>query len=440
MSPDEVLQYISQYTGGDASKARYGYESKEIDNPNPRLREKPGQEKITVRLETWRTPDGQIIWQGYRDPANGEQYIEEKRETPKPTAGTTTAGTASERTAEDIEPDPNNPGHFRRVRRTLNPDGSGKEVIGYDPVSDDVARAAGKLPEKPKEPTTIPTNTTERVVLQRNPDGTTSEIPNPNYVPPKPSAKQTVTLENGTKAVFNPDTGKLEPITLGQSSSSPLPQFDPGTHLSIISAAVQSKLNEIMQDTTLSNEEKLKRAEIIVAQGKLLNDETSTVLTNQANIRTQDISQRTADMTQANQRGTWGNDIYTNAYKNAATAAQYQPAGADAGSGMIGQMLLNAGSIGASGGYANSPQVPQGQAQQQMMGMGMPGMPAININLGGLTLPQNPSAQNILDAAAQPGSPAPIAPTQPTPPGTFPAEPFDPNQPQAQFAASMMGG
>lgn len=274
---------------------------------------------------------------------------------------------------------------------------------------------------KQPAPTVVGTNTTEKYIVKS--DGT--QVPNPNYVKPKPSAGTIFTAENGQKVRYDPDTKTYEPITVGQSHIN-VPPLDPQAHFGMFAQVMSSMLQKIQDDPTMSVADKDKAMEQVKAQIELMHQESAEALTAQGNVRTQDITQRGQDMNDQASRRTWASDLQQNAYKNTAAAAQYMPAGSDPSQGMIGQMLLGAGTAGAFGGLPQpQPQVPQGPAQQQVMGMGLPGM------IGQVLM----SADQIIQQAQQPGAKAPLAPTTPNT-DQWP----DPNQqPTSPMMSGVMG-
>lgn len=355
-------------------------------------------------VEVWRTaPDADPETTGekidsYVDKDQQQKY---EKENPAPRASTTPGDSASNSPADRaLDAEKQREREWNRDNGGLYETHAERKIREAKETADaDAKKKADALANKP---TNVPTTTTEPNLVSRNPDGSLKTDPNPNYVPPKPAAGQIVTLENGTKAVFNPDTKTFDPVPVGQSNVN-VPPLDPQAHMGMFAQVMSTMMQKIQNDPTMSAADKVKAMDQVAAQIELMHKESAEALTAQGNVRSQDITQRGQDMNDQASRRTWASDLQQNAYKNTAAAAQYMPAGSDPSQGMIGQMLLGAGTAGAFGGLPQpQPQVPQGPAQQQVMSQGMPGFPGITINVGGAPQQPSPMMAGVMNAPQQP--------------------------------------
>lgn len=79
---------------------------------------------------------------------------------------------------------------------------NGKAYI-YDPETGSFTPATG-LPDEAQKPATVNTSPSEQYVVQQMPDGTLKQVPNPNYVPPKPN-KPDVHIAGNRVVIVGPD-------------------------------------------------------------------------------------------------------------------------------------------------------------------------------------------------------------------------------------------
>lgn len=223
------------------------------------------------------------------------------------------------------------------------------------------------------------------------------------------------------------------PVT---TAAKPLGSLPADTHLGTVTRAVQAKLDEIYADPNLTEKEKLDRATLMVNAGDALLKETQSILTAQQTAFSNETTLRGQDLAETQSRRNFSQNVWDTAYKQAVELNKYQPAGSDTGfQAMLGQMLLGSGFAAANGGMRDvaRPAMPQGL--QQAQGLGLPGMPAININVG-TAAPPSVQAATQLPPAPPPAPPMPNP--SPVLPNPAPESP-DAMDPNAQYPAWLHG-
>lgn len=76
----------------------------------------------------------------------------------------------------------------------------------YTIVTDGVVASNRRSTPSDERPQTVPTNTTEPHIVTRNPDGSLTTTPNPNYKPPDPQKPSYITAQDGT--IYEVQPGK----------------------------------------------------------------------------------------------------------------------------------------------------------------------------------------------------------------------------------------
>jgi hypothetical protein len=191
----------------------------------------------------------------------------------------------------------------------------------WDPATQTWINPPG-APAATTKPTTVATNTTDQFIIQMAADGTTKQIPNPNYVPPK--ATQVGTNPNDPFIQMSDGT-----VTPNQNYTGP--QTINGVPLATFSAAINAKIKQQNSD---------------IAQGRLDTEQAKVEFSQwfQTNVKAPIDQQRADAATQnaatASQRADWQQQYQTdtmaqtakqNAFSNANTMEQTgQQAGRDA--------------------------------------------------------------------------------------------------------------
>lgn len=437
MTPQEVLDYVSRYVGGDASKARYGIEYKEVEDPSLSVGERAKRAslnqstKIRIPVETWKTPDGQVIYAGYRDPQNAEAYVPVQQETPKPAGSTDTASnspadraldaehqrerewnrdngglyeTHAERKTREtadavraaaankpgevtsIEDDPAHPGQKHSVTREVDASGKPGRVIKDDPYTPPKVAPTPLGTDTTKNEVSGVTTSVEHVLM---PDGTQRDIPSTATViaGPKPP-----TMIDGKPFDIKPDpaTGRLVATAVDIVGATPsvtqpesLAGWKPDATKDAYGLAERRDQIYALTNPALKGNPNYLTPDQAKELLKSDYDLTNTMVTQQNNVATAAGNQRSQDITQNGQvitdqgnRRSAANSMFNQVLTTSSAMAKNVPKGSNISGPAFMQLLQlaqdYADRAGGAAGMERPANIPQAPAVQKFTHVELP--------------------------------------------------------------------